>query len=244
MQSIRLFWFKLSNAGSRKFECPVCGYWGPFRELSRPTGRRKHAQCPQCDALERHRLQYLVIDRVLSEIDPQKLRMLHFAPEPFFRGFFSARFAEYVTADAHMEGVDHRVDLQHLPFADAYYDFIFASHVLEHISDDAAALAEIRRVLSPGGIAILPVPLVADRTVEYEKPNPHESGHVRAPGPDYFDRYRNYFSRVELVASDVFPEKFQLFVHEDRSTWPTHECPQRPAMRGEKHVDIVPVCHV
>jgi hypothetical protein len=26
--------------------------------------------------------------------------------------------------------------------------------------------------------------------------------------------------------------------------WPTPECPLRPAMQGEKHIDIVPVCYV
>ena len=33
--------------------------------------------------------------------------------------------------------------------------------VLEHVRDDIKAISEIRRVLKPGGIAIMPVPLVA-----------------------------------------------------------------------------------
>jgi len=171
------------------------------------------------------------------------MSMLHVAPEPFLRDFFVTRFGTYETADLHMEGVDHRIDLCHLPFVDATYDCVFASHVLEHIEDDTSALREIRRVLRPNGIAILPVPLVSERTIEYPEPNPNESNHVRAPGPDYFDRYRAYFARVDTYQSDMFPEKYQLFIYEDRTAWPTPECPLRLPMQGKRHIEVVPVCH-
>jgi ubiquinone/menaquinone biosynthesis C-methylase UbiE len=170
--------------------------------------------------------------------------MLHFAPEPFFRHLFSLRFGRYETADFAMKGVDHTVDLRQLPFADATYDFVFASHVLEHIPDDDKAISEIRRVLKPNGIAILPVPVIGEKTVEYPGPNPFECDHVRAPGMDYFARYERYFRKVEKICSDSLPEKYQVFVYENRSQWPTAECPLRPAMPGEKHGDVVPVCYV
>ncbi len=173
-----------------------------------------------------------------------RLRMLHFAPEPFFQGFFASRFGQYETADLHMEDVDHKVDIQQLPFADATYDVVFASHVLEHIVDDEKALSEIRRVLKPRGIAILPVPIVVEKTIEYSEPNPHETYHVRAPGYDYFDRYSKFFSRVELSRSDSFSPMYQLYVYEDRTQWPTSTSPLRSPMEGEKHIDIVPVCYV
>jgi SAM-dependent methyltransferase len=241
---IRLPIFLLLNFSKEKFACPVCGYGGPFKDINPPTGLRKHARCPNCRALERHRLQYLVVNDVLNGIDTSALRMLHFAPEPFFREFFSQRFGQYETADLNMRGVDHNVDLQKLPFEDHSYDFVFASHVLEHIPDDEKAISEIRRILKPNGIAILPVPLVAEKTIEYSVPNPHEFYHVRAPGFDYFDRYDRYFSKVDKISSDSLPSRHQLFVYENRSQWPTKECPLRPSMQGEKHIDIVPVCYV
>jgi hypothetical protein len=61
---------------------------------------------------------------------------------------------------------------------------------------------------------------------------------------DYFDRYARHFARVEKHASVSFPEKHQFFECEDRRQWPTKECPLRPAMPGEKHGDVVPVCYV
>jgi SAM-dependent methyltransferase len=170
--------------------------------------------------------------------------MLHVAPEPFFRELFSKQFGQYESADIDRNDVDHRVDLQQLPFEDGSYDFVFASHVLEHIPDDEKAISEICRILKPNGIAMLPVPLVAEKTVEYPEPNPNEAYHVRAPGLDYFARYERYFPRVDTVCSDTLPEKYQLFLFEDRSQWPTQECPLRPAMPGEKHIDVVPVCYV
>ena len=107
------------------------------------------------------------MDQLLKEMNGTPLRMLHFAPESYFKGFFSSQFSKYETADLNMKGVDHKVDIQKLPFVDATYDFVFASHVLEHIKDDEKALFEIRRILKPNGIAVLPVPLVAEKTIEY-----------------------------------------------------------------------------
>jgi SAM-dependent methyltransferase len=241
---LRLLSFKLRNLQKEQFECPICGYTGPFLDFAPPTGLRKHAQCPHCLALERHRIQFVVVTDLLRERNTAQMKMLHFAPEPFFREFFSQRFGRYESADLSMQGVDHHVDLQQLPFADETYDFVFASHVLEHIPDDEKAIAEIHRILKPNGIAILPVPIVAEKTIEYPEPNPNEFYHVRAPGLDYFDRYERHFSKVERPSSDVLPKKYQLFVYENRSQWPTPACPLRPATQGEKHSDIVPVCYV
>ena len=49
--------------------------------------------------------------------------------------------AEYVVADA-----------QELPFADSSFDVVVANHMLYHVSDRPKALAEIARVLVPGGV--------------------------------------------------------------------------------------------
>jgi SAM-dependent methyltransferase len=46
----------------------------------------------------------------------------------------------------------------HLPFAAGRFDLVVCSEVLEHIPEDAAALAEIRRVLAPGGTLAVSVP--------------------------------------------------------------------------------------
>ena len=49
-------------------------------------------------------------------------------------------------------------DATRMPFADDSFDVVIAAEVLEHIPADQAAMAEIARVLRPGGIAAVTVP--------------------------------------------------------------------------------------
>ncbi len=241
---VRLQLFKFRNRHKVRFECPICSYHGPFDDVKPPTGLRRHAKCPSCGSLERHRLLYVVIKQILDQRDVSGASLLHFAPEGCFQADFARWFGKYETADLFRKGVDHNVDIQKLPLPDAAYDFVIASHVLEHIPDDKRALQEIRRVLNTGGVAILPVPIVADKTVEYPAPDPNDGFHVRAPGPDYFDRYEHLFSRVDRFGSEAFPEKYQLYVYEDRTRWPNDLFPFRVPMAGERHRAIIPVCYV
>ena len=177
-----LFRLRSLFSKSEKFDCPVCSYHGPFMTLATVTGPRQHAKCPKCGARERHRLQYLAVNQILRGRNTAEQAMLHFAPEPFLKEFFSKKFGKYETADLMMDDVDHRVDMQSLPFADESYDFVFASCVLDFIPDDAKAIRELRRVLRPNGIAILPVSLACEKTIEYTEPNPVEAYQLRACG--------------------------------------------------------------
>lgn len=49
-------------------------------------------------------------------------------------------------------------DAMRLPFRDSSFDLVVALDILEHVADDSAALAEIHRVLKPGGRVIATVP--------------------------------------------------------------------------------------
>jgi ubiquinone/menaquinone biosynthesis C-methylase UbiE len=46
-------------------------------------------------------------------------------------------------------------DAQSLPFRDASFDIVMANHMLYHVADQGAALGELRRVLKPGGRAVM-----------------------------------------------------------------------------------------
>jgi SAM-dependent methyltransferase len=46
------------------------------------------------------------------------------------------------------------------PLADASFDVVMCNQVLEHVVEPALTLAEIRRVLRPGGILLLSVPFI------------------------------------------------------------------------------------
>lgn len=57
-------------------------------------------------------------------------------------------------------GTDVVGDVQRLPFADGAIDLVFATGLLEHVEDDRALLAEIHRVLRPGGLAHVEIPFL------------------------------------------------------------------------------------
>ena len=77
-----------------------------------------------------------------------------------------------------------RGDATKLPFADATFDRVITSEVLEHIQDDVTAIAELARVLKPGGTLGVTVPSWFPEKInwmlsdEYHAPK-SVGGHVR-----------------------------------------------------------------
>jgi SAM-dependent methyltransferase len=138
-------------------QCPICD--GRFARFT-PYGGRPDALCPGCGAAERHRLLWLW----LTDEDRLRGRMLAFGPDDATEARLRARAGlDYLSAD--IDGTQAMVaaDITALPFADAAFDAVLCSHVLEHVGDERAALAELRRVLRPGGWAAIMLPV--DRSV-------------------------------------------------------------------------------
>ncbi len=77
-----------------------------------------------------------------------------------------------------------RGDATRLPFADASFDRVITSEVLEHIQADTSAIAEFTRILKPGGTFAATVPTWLPEKVnwmlsdEYHAPK-SVGGHVR-----------------------------------------------------------------
>jgi SAM-dependent methyltransferase len=93
-----------------------------------------------------------------------------------------------------------RGDLRHLPVPDASVDRVIASEVLEHIPDDARAMAEIARVLKPGGRVAVTVPRFGPERVCWalsDAYHANEGGHVRI--------YRGDVLRARLSVAGLVP---------------------------------------
>ena len=73
-------------------------------------------------------------------------------------------------------------DALSLPFADGEFDRVVAAEVLEHIPDDTTAIAELARVLRPGGTIAVTVPRWLPEKVCWALSDAYhevEGGHVR-----------------------------------------------------------------
>lgn len=235
LKSLRAPLFRIFLFWKEKFECPVCGYRGPFKD----KWPRRHAKCPSCGELERVRFHFLVLKEILGNRPIGDMDVLHIAPEHTFREYFRKNSRSYVSADLDRTDVDRNFDIQEIPCPDASFDLVFASHVLEYPEDDRKAIREIHRVLRPGGIAVLTVPLVHHRTVDLKVRHPL-SKMMHEPGLDFFERMEEVFPVVRQFQSADFPEKYQIFVHRMAIT-PGHDIPLE--VRPGVYAEIIPVCY-
>lgn len=200
-------------------ECPVC--LSTFRKFL-PYGRksRENALCPNCLSLERHRLIWLYL-KDKTDFFTKERKMLHIAPELcFIDRFESLTNLEYITGDIESPLAKVKMDIHEIPFEENSFDVIFCNHVLEHVNDDIKAMKEMRRVLKPGGWAILQVPFFyplknetyEDWTITSASDREKAFGqddHVRMYGSDYG-------KRLASSGFKVTEEKFVLEQPKDR----------------------------
>lgn len=195
------------------FRCPACGraVVGFFR-----YGACAQWGCPLCGASPRERLMNYLIDSGVISL-PVGGAILHMAPnEHSLVDRFRASAATYAPADLdpsryRVAGVA-AVDLMTLADKDRF-DLFYASHVIEHVPDDALVLGNVLRALKPGGEAWLIVPLwgrPSEDGGDAMSPRERERrfgqwDHVRQYGMDFADRVRAAGFDVTVVAARDLP---------------------------------------
>jgi SAM-dependent methyltransferase len=225
---------KYAPAHARHFglarHCPICGSY--LRRFIAHGPRRPECECPVCGSLERHRLCWLFLRRRTDLFDGRPKRFLHVAPE-YALGDILRRTPNltYVSVDIADPTAVVRMDLTALAVGDAAFDVVCCEHVLEHIADDRQAMAELFRILKPGGWAIADVPILRERT--FEDPTvtgPEErarvfgqSDHVRIYGRDFKERLESvgFSVQVEAFGHELGPGRrryFGVFPDTTRST--------------------------
>ncbi|UCS93404.1 class I SAM-dependent methyltransferase [Echinicola marina] len=179
-----------------KVNCTVCDH--SFRKFL-PYGRkaRENALCPNCLALERHRLMWLFLQQKTNFFSAP-LKVLHVAPELcFIDRFEKLTNLDYITGDIESPLAKVKMDIHDIPFEDNSFDVVFCNHVMEHVDDDILACKEINRVLKPDGWGIIQSPVydipmtLEDKSISSPAEREKLFGqrdHVRKYGNDYAKR--------------------------------------------------------
>jgi SAM-dependent methyltransferase len=199
----------------RSRHCPAChrDVVGFFR-----YGQEREWGCPACGASPRERLMHGLLDLDVIAI-PHGAAILHCAPnEMSLVDRFRASAGDYVPADFDPSRYP-LPDIQQLDLMaladEARFDVIYASHVMEHVPDDATVLGNIYRALKPGGEAWLIVPLwdkasedgPADLDPRERERRFGQWDHVRQYGRDFADRIRAAGLEVELLDATSLPRE-------------------------------------
>lgn len=111
-------------------------------------------------------------------------RLIRFSPDPIVDD------AWFKSAEVSIFEGSNSLDIQRIDRPDGAYDVVVCSHVLEHVKDDAAAVRELVRILSPEGFLILAVPRSekGKMTDDWGFPDPTRNLHYRGYGQDFTAR--------------------------------------------------------
>lgn len=155
-------------------ECVICGHTSVFINTGGPPFIS--VRCLRCRSTAIHRALYRTLQARFGA-DLARLRgcdvyeaSAHGAFHDSLRrrseqvGFrlWSSEFYDGWVPGEYYNGVRCE-DLQQLTFGDGMFDLVTSSEVMEHVEDLERAMAEVRRVLKPGGWYIFSVPIDMDR---------------------------------------------------------------------------------
>lgn len=151
--------------------CNICRWTGPeFGSGPHPEGNH----CPGCGSIARERMLHRAWIEHWSPMEWAEVIETSPRLSGGYRDLMGRRL-RYRGSDfdrrAHQ--ADIRLDLQSIELPDNSLDVLLTSHVLEHVPDTRRALDEIHRVLAPGGVAVIQVPLVEPTTKPPDTPEFH-----------------------------------------------------------------------
>jgi SAM-dependent methyltransferase len=180
--------------------CNICGglRFGPGPS-ARLSIKGLEPRCLACGSLERHRAARRLVDSFRISAFFADYRLIRFSPDPILdvEWFASAELSVY--------GGENSCDLEAIDRPDGAYDVILCSHVLEHVRDDAKALREMMRVLSPRGFILLMVPRTENGTLteDWAFADPAKNFHYRGYGRDFDEKLREVLPQAYVMAAEA-----------------------------------------
>jgi SAM-dependent methyltransferase len=200
---------RLASLVLKHRKCTFCNWVGfRFDPFGNRMVRRNDAECPACGSLERHRGAFLLLrDKI-----PPRQKVLHVAAEPAIIPWLVSLSSEYLSVDLYHPAM-RRMDVTDIDLPDASLTLVWCSHVLEHIEEDRKALSEFFRVLEPGGMLVLQVPISGETTFEDRSITTKaqrleaflQEDHVRLYGLDLAQRTEEYGFQCEVLSTASLP---------------------------------------
>lgn len=211
---------RLDRSRSARF-CNLCWWSG---EAFEGFDHSESAVCPACGSVARDRFLFLCfVDRQPAG----RYRVLETSPrlgEPYreaMRRWFYYRASDF---DQRVHRADIELDLQDIHLDAGSIDILLTPHVLEHVPDTDRALAQIHRLLAPGGAMYLQVPVLQGATARPAVPEFHGDN---TPvewrfGPDLTERLRGHGFEVSLLCT----EDLRRRVADGERAWPSPASPE------------------
>ncbi len=192
-----------------KRHCPICQNTQDKLFNSFGINPREDAQCNNCGSLERHRLLWYYIKEHTQLFQEDNKKFLHIAPERILSTLFSQHLGEkYLSVDLSNPRAMIQMDITDIHYEENSFDYIYCSHVLEHIVDDKKAMRELLRVLKKDGWAILLVPIQTQGKTFEDKSIVTPEERLKAYGhPEHVRNYGNDYA-LRLQESGFYVKTF------------------------------------
>lgn len=168
-----------------------------------------NGHCPRCNSLPRTRLIPFALRHF--ELSNNQPKILHVAPNVNEYHYIK----QHVTFLSQYDRLNIRPvkhinvvqDLTHTNLDSDQYDLAIAWHVLEHIPQDVKAIAEVYRLLKPGGSFLVSVPIypIGNQATFEDSEIPYADfevvhghyDHCRSCGLDYYKRFETLGFRTQ-----------------------------------------------
>jgi SAM-dependent methyltransferase len=221
--------------------------------------------CPGCGAVARERTVYQAL---LHELDRPEaivsrnphlagLRLLEFSPRnyrirlPIYR----STFAEYRASDFDLSAHrgDIKVDLTRPtdiePIAGSF-DVVICAHVLEHVLDYRTAIFHLAKLIKPGGLVLLQVPVLESRytNITWDEFHGDNTRVYHRFSFDLAGELENAFTEVkifvgqlkfEITSPEIHPQKYD-FIRQGKVPYEEFG-PERMRRRGLGSPDLCEV---
>ena len=163
--------YKITEALSlsqRVYYCPCCGIKlshfidGGYNKKNNVINPKRYEHirqdiiCPACQSLPRHRILASWCQDNLNLLTNNKI--LYFSLETSMMLWFKRNGIPVTSADL-FNSADLKLDIELIDQPDNVWNVVFCNHVLEHVNNYKKALAELKRILTPGGKLICSFPI-------------------------------------------------------------------------------------